>query len=170
MLQYTTFVTYCNFCCNTLPFLSSSVFHQKNLSVTLPTLEIPYGDPTPSADPTLTRIHITSDDTSTIHIQPNPSYHLLVMGCQQQQWAPTWRMKLNMSICQILVMPLTDHCWMDSTFIPKLLTWNLSSVDPLCVYTVLHLCEWCINVIPDDIGVSSDECLHSHDGRRTAAV
>ena len=71
---------------------------------------------------------------------------------------------------QILVMLLTDHCWMYSTFIPKSLTWSLSSVDPLCVYTVLHLCEWCINVIPADIGVSSDECLHSHDGRQTAAI
>ena len=62
---------YCNFCYIILRFLSSSVSHQKDLSVTLPTLEIPYGDPTP------THIHIPSDDPSTIHLQPNPSYQLL---------------------------------------------------------------------------------------------
>ena len=80
MLQYTTFVMYCNFCyiIIILHFLSSSVSHQKNLSVTLPTLGIPYSDPTPY------HIHISSDDPSTIQLQPNPSYCLLEMGCQQQ--------------------------------------------------------------------------------------
>ena len=72
-----------------LHFLSSSVSHQKNLSVTLPTLKIPYGDttpgdPTPSADPTPNHIHIPPDDPSTIQLQPNPSYHLLEMGYQQR--------------------------------------------------------------------------------------
>ena len=70
-----------------LHFLSSSVSHQKNLSVTLPTLKIPYGDatpgdPTPSADPTPNHIHIPPDP-STIQFQPNPSYCLLEMSHQQ---------------------------------------------------------------------------------------
>ena len=43
-------------------------------------------------------------------------------------------------ICQVLVMPLTDHCWMDSTFIPKSLTRSLRSVDPLCVCTLYCTC------------------------------
>ena len=69
-------------------FLSFSVSHQKNLSISLPIFGIPFGyttpgDPTPSADPTPYHIHIPSSDPSTIQLQINPSYYLLKMGCQQ---------------------------------------------------------------------------------------
>ena len=140
MLQYTTFGMYILglllYIIIILRFLSSSVPHQKDLSVTLPTLEIPYGDPTSSADPTPTHIHNPSDDPSTIHLQPNPSYQLLEMGCQQQQWAPSWRMKLNMpNTCNSSYWSLLNEQYTSSniTDLNLELSWTV-----LCVlYTAL---------------------------------